>query len=1116
MALGAYASRRFEMRSYDDAKPDPGALQPRQPRVRPGAVAKGRRALTNSRETRLIAAFGLALVAAVWIAVAILIGKARSDAIEDNFRDEYRSAAVFAEQATRTIRLLDSVMQLVAHELAKSPTPTRLKELADEKAITLDTLVLMSFIDADGRTVGSTLGPDPKRTDLSDREHIRVQLDHKVDGLYIGKPVLGRVSGKWSIQLTRRVEDASGRTLGVLVASIDPHYFERFWRRVAGSRTDVDELIGLDGVLRARSAYVEIALADRARRDAVVQAASGKPSGFLETTDKDGQSWLTAFVRLEELPLIVTAAVTANSALAEIWPAVEAYASFGMAITLLILGFGVMLARLTEQLKESTIQAQLAEQRMSLAIETIPEGFALFDADDRLTVCNEAYRALYATTADKIQPGIRFEALLRAGLERGQYPEARGIEQEWLSARMSEHRNPSRAVEQLTDNGRWVRIEERKTSNGGVVGLRSDITALKQREFELSRQTALLQTTLQNMGEGVAVYDKDRKLIAWNELTAELLQTPQELFRRGVPFDRVVRFQAERGDFGPVDPGADLVERIEAFHAQDQWIRERRRKDGRTIEIRHYPMPDGGAVFLYRDLTERSDYEARLNEAIRKAQEGSRAKSEFLAMISHEIRTPMNAIIGMSTLLCERNLDTTEKRWVDAIAEAGEKLLVIIEDLLDFSRLEAGKLALEANPFHIRRVVASAVEIARAQPNAADLAITSSVDESVPAVLVGDGGRISQILLNLLGNAVKFTGRGGVTVRVRAKDEPLAGRLILRCEIEDTGPGIAPALQERLFQPFERGPNGGKAIPGTGLGLAICRRLVDLMHGELGVKSELGSGSTFWFEIPVRLPQRIGGSVSASSRLEAGSRRIKILVAEDIEANRTVIGAMLQSLGHRVDMVEDGEKAIAAAVEGDYDVILMDIQMPRVNGLDAIRAIRKHGGRQTHVPIVAVTAFAQESDRKEAMTAGADGYLTKPIRKNDLRSTLEGVASQSDSEEKTAMPADAFDESALEELREDLGDETFARLLGKCVEDVRERLGRLDEAAAAKDHVKTRAIAHQLKGLFAQFGAIEAAATASATETSGDDAIADSLPILARAAAAALLRFAALRNVGAE
>lgn len=1077
-----------------------------------GAPARLARFAALSRETLWIAAFALALILAVWIAVAVLIGKARSDATAETYHEEYTSAAVFAEQATRTIRLLDSIMQLVAHELVKAPTPTRLKELVDEKVIPLDTLVLWSFVGADGRTVGSSLGPDPKRTDLSDREHIRVQLDRNVDGLFIGKPVLGRVSGRWSIQLTRRIEDASGETLGVLVASIDPHYFERFWKRVEGSPQDVDELVGLDGVLRARSADVETALTNHERRDALVAQMEGR-NGFLEASDRDGRNWLTAYVRLEELPLVVTAAVPASAAGAQSWPAVASYAGFGTAFTLLIAGFSAALARFGGQLRERSRQAQLAERRLSLAIETIPQGFALFDADDRLTVFNNAYREIYATSADVIRPGIRFEDLLRAGLERGQYAEARGHEEAWLSARVAEHRNPVGAVEQLTDAGRWLRIEERKTSDGSVVGLRSDITELKSRAFELSRQTALLQTTLQNMGEGIAVYDRDRKLIAWNGLCAELLQTPADMFREGVSFDRVVTFQAERGDFGEVAVEEDLARRIAAFHAETHWTRERRRNDGRTIEIRQYPMPDGGAVFLYRDITERSEYEARLNEALRKAEEANRAKSEFLAMISHEIRTPMNAIMGLSAILSEQDLGAPERRYAEAISEAGERLLVIIGDLLDFSRLEAGKLSLAPRPFDVRRLVASAIDVARSEPNARALALLDEIDDGVPATLVGDDGRISQVLVNLVGNAVKFTERGGVTVRVlRGRDEA-GDRTSLRFEVADTGAGIEAALQERLFQPFERGPAAeGKAVSGAGLGLAICRRLVDLMEGRMGLVSAPGKGSTFWFEIPVDVPRDEQPKEPAASPPDAGSRRLKVLVAEDIEVNRTVVGAMLQTLGHAAHMVEDGEQAVAAAAHGDYDVILMDIQMPRLNGLDAIRAIRGDSGRRRRVPIVAVTAFTQESDRIEAMNAGADGYLTKPLRKAELQAAMDRVGANAGPADDAAAHAAVLDGSVLQELREDLGEESFAMLLGRCVEDIEDRLLKLDAATDASDGKQARALAHALKGLFAQFGAAEAAGAASAAETADDGALADTVAALRLRAAAALTGFKTLRD----
>ena len=573
--------------------------------------------MTRFRETRLI--FGLCLgpICVVWIVVTVLTEKARHDAIVDGYREAFTSASVFAEQATRTIRLLDLISQLVAHDLARSPNPNRLKELVDEKAISMDTLVLLSFIDAEGRAVSSNYGPDPSHTDLSDREHVRVQLDHKVDGLYIGKPVLGRVSGKWSIQLSRRVEDGAGHTLGVLVFSIDPHYFERFWSRVTEPSQTVNELIGLDGVLRSRSVDVESSLQRNARRDALAGAARDAPSGRLETRDDDGRIYLTEFVRLEELPLFVTASVLKSAALGESNVIVTWLVGLGFALSALIALFALILASLIKRLRTMTDQAQTAERGLADAIEAIPEGFALFDPEDRLVVCNTTYREVYSSIADRIVPGVRFEDLVRHGLECGQYPEAEGQEEKWLATRLADHRSASGQIEQRTNTGRWLRIDEKRTSEGGVVGIRYDITELKQRELAFARQTSILDMTLQNIGEAVAAFDSARRLVAWNDNCSRLLDLPPEIFKVGQSFDALVRFHAERGGFAPLSPNEAVTRLATDFHVPLVRVSIHRVADGRSIEARRYPTPDGGAVFVYRDISERAEYEERRDEALR-------------------------------------------------------------------------------------------------------------------------------------------------------------------------------------------------------------------------------------------------------------------------------------------------------------------------------------------------------------------------------------------------------------------------------------------------------------------------------------------------------------------
>jgi len=331
---------------------------------------------------------------------------------------------------------------------------------------------------------------------------------------------------------------------------------------------------------------------------------------------------------------------------------------------------------------------------------------------------------------------------------------------------------------------------------------------------------------------------------------------------------------------------------------------------------------------------------------------------------------------------------------------------------------------------------------------------------------------------------VKFTERGGARVSVSLTNR-YDDRATLRCAVTDTGSGIPGELRRRLFQPFEQGSAGNQRGSGAGLGLAICRKLVELMGGTIEVESRAGEGSSFVFAIPCGIgapslidakPERVPAPVA---------RRLRVLVAEDVPANQVVARSILESLGHRVQVASDGAEAIAMASEGDFDVILMDIQMPVVDGLQAIREIRRLEGGRARAPIIALTALAQQSDMTGARRAGADGFLTKPIRKRDLAAALEpysaaapGAAAMDDGERGVLAM------EMLNEMREDLGHASFREFLDKCQDNIATRLERLDAAMRDNSPDVARATAHQLRGLFAQFGARQAAAAAGLVEGS--------------------------------
>jgi PAS domain S-box-containing protein len=537
------------------------------------------------------------------------------------------------------------------------------------------------------------------------------------------------------------------------------------------------------------------------------------------------------------------------------------------------------------QRKQAELAAIKSGRLLQEAISSVSEGFAIYDENDRLVVCNDAYRSIYSAISDLIVLGVSFEELVRQAAQRGQYKDAIGNIDDWVRERVRIHQMADGShLEQHLADGRWLLIVEYRTPSGYVVGNRIDITERKEAEAELERHR---------------------------------------------------------------------------YHLEEQVL-------ARTFD---------------------------LAEAKEAADAANVAKSAFLANMSHEIRTPMNGILGMASLLRREGVSPKQVERLDKIDTAAKHLLGIINDILDLSKIEAGKFVLDEAPLTLRGVLGNVSSILSGQ--AASKGLTLLI-ESAPvqsANLIGDPMRLQQGLLNFATNAIKFTETGTVVLRSFIQEEA-ADSVLVRFEVKDTGIGIPPEALSRLFSAFEQADNSiTRKYGGTGLGLAITRRLAELMGGGAGAESTPGAGSTFWFTARLRK----GGGAAESVRqdvatepeklIRQGFQGRRILVVDDEPINLEVARMLLEDVSLLVDTAADGAEALAMAARTAYAAIFMDMQMPTLDGLAATRQIRLlAGGSET--PIIAMTANAFAEDRARCMEAGMNDFLIKPFNPDELFSVL--------------------------------------------------------------------------------------------------------------------------------
>ena len=651
---------------------------------------------------------------------------------------------------------------------------------------------------------------------------------------------------------------------------------------------------------------------------------------------------------------------------------------------------------------------------------------------------------------------------------------------------------------------RWLRAEISPEPNlapdGAVVftGIWQDVTLIKEADQRLREVT-------ENVPVAVFQYVLDEPGALQNTFVSQAIQVIT-----GVPAEEMI---ADASKFWQqVHP--DDIEQVQQSWAKahrdgQKWVHDYRMLHRETkstvwIHTEHQPRSHGNGRTTWNgylaDVTQARVFSEELRQAKDLAEAASKAKSDFLANMSHEIRTPMNGVIGMTDLLLETNLEPDQREYLGIVKSSSEALLRIINDILDFSKIEAGKLLIEAIPYQLDVVLADTLKTLALRARQKGLVLGLEIAEDVPPMVVGDPGRLRQVVVNLVGNAIKFTQHGEVMVRVQRGDGSIDGRT-LQISVSDTGIGIPSEKLDSVFEAFSQEDSSiTRRFGGTGLGLAICARLVAAMGGRIWVQSDVGKGSVFLFTTQVEIDRRSLSPRDTSAGLtpdlfDEASGGLRVLLAEDDVINQKLAVTLLQRWGHQVTVAENGQIAIDLLALHEFDVILMDMMMPVLDGLETARRIRaSETGRRK--PIIAMTANAQAADRERCLQAGMDDYISKPIKAKVLQQLLQSLM-VNPSLHPPLQPSMMMD-IAIEPDGVELFDYRAALLtVDQEILDIVEGpfehqwptdLERMQLAVVQRDFSQIRHIAHALKGTLAIFGAQPASDLALSLENSAQRA----------------------------
>ncbi|WP_169544097.1 ATP-binding protein [Sneathiella aquimaris] len=727
-------------------------------------------------------------------------------------------------------------------------------------------------------------------------------------------------------------------------------------------------------------------------KDVPMQLALSGHSGTVVTTDANGVEILAAYEFVDSLDLGIVGSIAIQEIRA---PFIET-GIIGILSAIAIIIFGAVASYLLIR----PLVAKLAGQKKALAAsERRFQDFAM-SASEWLWEMDEDLKFTYFSDSFETSTGIKAQRMI--GWTRQPIAGSPENAQVWQHhfQDLKDRKPFSGFIYQTTDhndNVIWLQSSGQPyfASDGTFLGYRGtgiNVTEKVQIEEENKREREKakiaqnrLISAIDILEDAFVLFDSNDRLVMCNEKYKQFYEKSADLFVPGNSFEEIIRGGAVRGQYAIPD-GYDVEDWVQermTAHRNSNSVLEQQLENGRWLKIAERKTPEGGYVGFRVDITD-------LKNAQQQAELANVAKSEFLTAMSHEIRTPMAGIIGLTDLLIEDKLSDQQLDLAQGIRVSGQNLMAILNDILDQSKLEAGKIEIENTDFDFRHLIDETVQLFSAKYREKGMNLDVKIDADLPHSICADRLRIGQILSNLIGNALKFTENGGTTVSVRQLSQE-GDNICLKFEVTDTGIGLTKTVQDRLFKPFAQADNSTSRIyGGTGLGLSISKKLVELMHGQIDVSSQPGAGSTFWFTIHCKKSEIQEPHQPAISRKQKwqSTKRLNILVAEDNDINQQIIRTILTQLGHDVTVRENGADTVKSTETDVYDLILMDARMPVMDGLEATRLIRAGTTANKNIPIIALTADVVAKNIEDYLKAGMDEVCSKPLDLSKLMTLM--------------------------------------------------------------------------------------------------------------------------------